>query len=227
MQISVRETRACLRRILWKPETKCPSSLRSGGALVRILVAMNAIGPLPLAPSNNLSGNPDFPWRKSIKGSGINPSVHLWKKYRRMTELWESYGCPGEPMSGCLTVYQLNTFKILSQSASGIFSTHSTHAYKHFRYWRLRPHIKHIFRCEIHQLCHMYHQKFGPYQLDIGHWDFYIFAAIEWMKITTSKSKWNISSKNVFNSDDENVAWCCRCISDDDNLLDSRLTVWT
>ena len=38
-----------------------------------------------------------------------------------MAELWESYGCPGELMSECLTVNQLNTFKTLSQSASGFF----------------------------------------------------------------------------------------------------------
>ena len=89
-----------------------------------------------------------------------------------------------------VTVYQLNTFKILSQSASGIFSTHSTHAYKHFRYWRLCPHLKHIFRCQIHQLWHMYHQNLGPHCLDIGHWDFYILAAILYNKMTNFLSKY-------------------------------------
>ena len=173
---------------MWKPETKCPSSLRSGGVLVRISVAMNAIGPLPPAPSNDLSGNPDFPWRKSIKGSGINPSVHFWKKYRRMAELWESYGCPGELMSGCLTVYQLNTFKILSQSASGIFSTHSTHAYKHFRYWRLRPHLKQIFRCRFMNsvICTIKTLDFFTWTLDIE----------TYLRSFCSTTKWPISYQN-------------------------------
>ena len=55
------------------------------------------------APGSDLSGNPDFLRRKSIKCSGRNPSVHLSKKCWSVGKLGVSW----ETSLGCLTVSQL------------------------------------------------------------------------------------------------------------------------